>query len=274
MNSGIQNALLWCYARIRDTGILSTGAGRSLFEWAYLTYKSFEAGPVDGLAAFVQPGTLVIDVGANIGFFTRRFARWVGDEGGVIALEPEERNFARLVHLVRRARLQDRVETLKMAAAERDSTLFLAVNPHHPGDHHLATSGVPVPTAAVDTLLRERGSPPVSLIKIDVQGAEHRVLLGAAETLGRWRPALFVELDEQRLRENQSSVVAVAEFLATFGYRPFRLHRSGTEPEADLAARASEWRDRGGYADILFLAPLPERSLLAAQSVPPNPISH
>jgi FkbM family methyltransferase len=254
MNSGIQNSLLWIYARIRDTGILSTGPGRRLFEWSYLAYKSFEAGPVDRLATFIHPGTLVIDVGANIGFFTHRFARWVGDAGGrALAIEPEEHNIRRLHELVRRRGFQNRVEVLHLAAAERDGTLFLAVNPDHPGDHHLAASGVPVRAAALDTLIGERGWPVVSLIKIDVQGAEHRVLLGAAEILRRGHPALFVEMDERRLKENGSCVGAVAAYLETFGYQPFRLGRSGAEPIRDLATEAEGWRQKGGYADVLFL---------------------
>lgn len=254
MNIGIQNALLWLYARIGATRFLSTGAGRSLFERAYLAYKSFEAGPVDRLAVFVRPGTLVVDVGANIGFFTRRFARWVSDGGRVLAIEPESGNFERLVELVKTKGLHDQVEALHMAAAECDGTLFLSVNPHHPGDHHLAASGVPVQAAALDTLLRERDWPPVSLIKIDVQGAEYRVLLGAAEVLARWHPTLFVELDEQRLNDYGSSALSVAAFLGTFGYRPFRLSGDGPAPEPDLALEAEKWRARGGYADMLFLA--------------------
>lgn len=110
MNNGIQSSLLRIYARVRESGILSTGPGRRLFEWCYFTYKVFEAGPVDRLATFVRPGTLVIDVGANIGFFTHRFACWVGDGGGcVLAIEPEDHNVRRLHDLVHRQRLQNHV---------------------------------------------------------------------------------------------------------------------------------------------------------------------
>jgi len=110
-----------------------------------------------------------------------------------------------------------------------------------------------VRAAALDTLIGERGWPVVSLIKIDVQGAEHRVLVGAAEILRRGHPALFVEMDERRLKENGSCVGDVAAYLETFGYQPFRLGRSGAEPIRDLATEAEGWRQKGGYADVLFL---------------------
>src|SRR5260370_40368150 len=63
----------------------------------YPIYKKyFEAGPIDRLREFVPAGTLVIDVGANVGFFSLRFARWVGDGGKVIAIEPEDKNYIAL----------------------------------------------------------------------------------------------------------------------------------------------------------------------------------
>lgn len=283
MNPTIQSALLKIYRRVGDMGILSNGPGRWLFEATYLTYKSLEAGPVDRLASYVTPGSWVIDVGANIGFFTRRFARWVGKSGGrVLAIEPEDHNLERLKYWLGRNHLGDRVEVLPVAAAERDGTLFLAINPHHPGDHHLAKSGVPVRVTTLDTLIRERDGPSVSLIKIDVQGAEHRVLMGATEILRRDHPALFVEMDERRLQENGSSVIGVAAFLGTFGYSPFRMDRSGAAPVRDLATEAACWRGRDSYGDILFLPQTPDSSLSSGsspaacsfavrESRPPNP---
>ena len=82
------------------------GPFNRLFLAVYGIYKRyFEAGPIDRLQEFVPPGSLVIDVGANVGFFSLRFARWVGAEGKVIAIEPEERNCNNLVEAVARARV-------------------------------------------------------------------------------------------------------------------------------------------------------------------------
>ena len=77
---------------------------RRAYESVYLAYKRLiEAGPVDGLRGVVATGSTVFDVGANIGFFSFRFARWVGPEGRVIAIEPEARNIASLRRRVARA---------------------------------------------------------------------------------------------------------------------------------------------------------------------------
>ena len=84
----------------------------------YLIYKEyFEAGPVDRLREFVPAGSLVIDVGANVGFFALRFARWVGNDGKVIAIEPEDRNYIGLTEAIGREGLSSRVDIVKAVAA-------------------------------------------------------------------------------------------------------------------------------------------------------------
>ena len=57
--------------------------------------------------------------------------------------------------------------------------MYLEVNPEHPGDHRLGQVGVPTTAVTIDGLLSQRSEASVSLIKIDVQGAEMQVLEGA-----------------------------------------------------------------------------------------------
>ena len=97
----------------------------------------------------------------------------------MIAVEPEAVNFARLQHAIAEAGLTDVVETIQAAVAEVAGEGFLEVNPGHPGDHKLGAEGVPVAMTTIDDMLAARGWPEVSLIKVDVQGAEARVLAGA-----------------------------------------------------------------------------------------------
>src|SRR5262245_1976654 len=97
MNQLLQDGLIRLYRLVKATGGLDAAPGRRIFEASYLIYKDrLEAGPIGVLRSCVRPGTLVIDVGANIGYFTRRFAGWVSEGGRVLAVEPEAVNFARL----------------------------------------------------------------------------------------------------------------------------------------------------------------------------------
>ena len=129
MKSWLQRLLLGGYAALARTGALSSGPGRRAFEAAYLGYKRFiEAGAVTGLRDHVATGSTVIDVGANIGYFTNTFAEWVGADGQVIAIEPESRNVASLCRRLRKAGLDGRVEVLEGVAAERSGGFRLAIN--------------------------------------------------------------------------------------------------------------------------------------------------
>jgi FkbM family methyltransferase len=253
MNKLLQDGLIGLYRLVKATGALDTAVGRRVFEASYQIYKGrLEAGPIRMLRPWVKPNTFVIDVGANIGFFTRQFATWVSDGGKVIAVEPEAVNFARLQHAIAEAGLTDVVETIQAAVAEATGEGFLEVNPGHPGDHKLGTAGVPVAMTTIDDLLDARGWPEVSLIKVDVQGAEARVLAGARRTLERFRPALFLEVDDQQLRRYGSSAAELLTSATAQGYTIHsRVGKGLSNPlSVDQALATGEAKE---YDDILLL---------------------
>lgn len=247
MKARIVGALVALYGRVARTGLLDRPLARRAFESAYLGYKQLiEAGHVGHLRSVVEPGSTVIDVGANIGFFAVRFGRWVAPGGRVVAIEPESRNFATLRRRVRRAGLEGVIECVHAAAADRAGEVKLGVNPMHPGDHRLATEGQPVRAVTLDELTA--GDPrKVALVKIDVQGAEMVVLSGARRLIEDDRPAIFLEVDDEALAGFGSSGAELIGTLADQGYRAHTLTRRGI-------AEAVPRRATGDYVDLLFLA--------------------
>jgi FkbM family methyltransferase len=221
----------------------------------YPIYKQYlEAGPIDRLREFVPAGSLVIDVGANVGFFSLRFAKWVGDRGKVIAIEPEDRNYAGLVEAIARQGVAGRVDTLKAVAAATRGETFLEINPAHPADHRISRDGTGLPVSAVtlDQLSQDHPALRLALVKIDVQGAEMMVLKGADRILQDPKPALFVELSEEGLGRFGSSVAEILKHMTGSGYEAFWLMSAGPHARAseiDIHARAAQ----NGYVDVLFL---------------------
>src|ERR1700730_185191 len=221
----------------------------------YALYKRYsEAGPIDRLKEFVPSGSLVIDVGANVGFFSLRFARWVGDGGKVISIEPEDRNYDSLVLALKRAGVMNRVDTLKAAAAATSGMMLLEINPLHPADHKLSRddTGLPVTAVTLDDLVQDKTRLRPALVKIDVQGAEMLVLKGAASILRIAGPALSVELHEEGLNKFGTSVSAILDHLSEYGYEAYWLMRAGAHSKAspaDIHAKVA----RTGYVDVLFL---------------------
>jgi len=168
----------------------------------------------------VQPDRDVIDVGANVGFFTvlagSRLCR-----GRVLAIEPGKAAFVRLQGNVERNRVQERVIIFKGMAGSENGEAVLHVVPgkeeyssSRPIVHASAQghSVVPeaVPVRTLDDLVNEHGLSP-SIIKVDVEGAEADVFEGAREVLRRHRPKIVCEFSRTLLGARAERVLQILE---------------------------------------------------------------
>jgi FkbM family methyltransferase len=138
----------------------------------------------------LRPGGVVLDVGANVGYYTLLASVLVGDGGAVHAFEPEPRNAE---FLRRHLRINGRrnVTVQQAAVSDRAGTARFTFGTGS-GTGHLGEAGtLEVRTLRLDDYCAEHGIVPAA-IKIDVEGAEMSVLAGACETLARHRPVLFL----------------------------------------------------------------------------------
>jgi FkbM family methyltransferase len=251
----VQQALLTAYNLAAKYLPAIVRPDSHLFPRLYFLYKRrIEAAGVEALRPLVRSGTTVIDGGANIGFHSIYFDHWVG-EGKVIALEPDARNFEMLNRTIRRYGLKH-VETIRAAVTRVDGPVRLKVDPLHPGNHRISTTGdgVEVPGVTIDRILAERGWPEVSLIKIDTQGSELDVLRGAPVVIERSHPALVIEIDEKGLGQQGASLGELLLLLKAVQYEAYAFDRSGwTSLGGEGSIREYVDRRRFGYADLLFL---------------------
>lgn len=251
MKRAFQSSILFAYRVVRSTGILSTSWGRWLSESVYSLYKSiFEPG-VDHISALIPPDTSIVDVGANVGFFTLKFSKWVSGNGRVIAIEPEPGNLDALSRAIARSGATN-IDIVQAAAAEKEGNLCLSLNPLNPADHRLAENGIPVRAITIDGLLQKQGWPPVSLIKIDVQGAEPRTLSGAKETISRFHPAIFIEIDDSALRAAGFSADSLIDSLRSQGYEMYGAEKSAVGVPLSNNDAMLRCKDIG-YADFIFI---------------------
>jgi FkbM family methyltransferase len=235
----------------RDAGGLwRTADLRDHLERAW--FAGVPSGLPPSVVARVPPGTLAIDVGANIGTVSGQLARAVRDRGRVWSIEPVPRNVERLTELAERNRLP--IDVIPVAAGEADGDLALRLPEDGRSGWASATASwiesgrLTVPMRSVDSLVAERRPPwPVSLVKIDVEGYEAEVLAGAAETLATWRPRLYVEFNDLAQVDRGASSRELLERLAAAGYVP-----------------ADRWRDTarrldGAVVDVLLEPVAPRR---------------
>jgi FkbM family methyltransferase len=202
-------------------------------------------------------GDTVIDIGANIGWFTLLAAARCGDSGHVHAFEPHPVIARYLNRSVQDSRIDSRVTLHQLALDEKrgEAVLGARANTNNPGHNWLLGNHEKsdtqfdrhkVATARLDDLLPDV-SPTV--IKIDVEGAEARVMRGAREMLRRARPLVLSELFPEQLKA--VSGVTVADFIgemAQLGYRCRELGQAGpTHTLTDFPANAS-----ASYISVVF----------------------
>lgn len=144
---------------------------------------------------YVKPGAVVLDVGANIGFFTMLSASLVGPQGRVIAIEPNGRN-VRLLEASRRANGFDQVEIHNVAAHTEAGVLVLNTSYSNgtvtdlSDDLHTLMLSEIVPAQSIDAIVGDRR---IDFLKIDVEGAELKALTGGLKTIQRDRPLIVSE---------------------------------------------------------------------------------
>ena len=163
-------------------------------------------------ARLVSRGSIVFDIGANVGFYTILAARLSGTTGAVHAFEPLERNLACLRrHCEINALSNVTIHDVALADTTGDHAFSTGANPAMGG---LAGDGsLRVRTRTLDDMWGGGELPDPDLLKIDVEGAEMRVLQGAEAMLKASGPKIFLSAHGYRLRDECTA------FLEGIGYR-------------------------------------------------------
>lgn len=145
---------------------------------------------------YLREGMTVFDVGANVGELTLLFSRFVGAGGRVHAFEPSGAGYERLTTLCQAASLRN-VSLNQLALAEKEGTVRLhvydddylswtsqALRPLENYSINVKPKAIEeVPSTTIDLYCEKNGVASIDLLKIDVEGAEYQVLVGARRML-------------------------------------------------------------------------------------------
>jgi FkbM family methyltransferase len=208
----------------------------------------------------LAPDMTFIDIGANCGTYTVIGASKVGAQGRVIAIEASPR-LAELLHeTVAMNGFAESCEVLRCAAGAKAEMVVLHEFANRKGGNtllpHIAETarerhGEAVTTTEIecrtlDAIIAERSVERIDLVKIDVEGFEREVLLGARETLARFRPKLIVEWHNAFFHGRPEAARALYDLLT--GPLGYGLHR--IEPGATWRPVTFEDLARG-HSDLL-----------------------
>jgi FkbM family methyltransferase len=201
------------------------------------------------LDRILAPGMVFVDAGANDGIYSLFAARRVGPEGKVWSFEPSAREFGRLEQNLALNGLQN-VRPFPVALAERNGQEELIVADYgHEGQNTLGAfvhqgidqKGVErITVRKLDDLVQEERLARIDILKLDVEGAEHRVLLGARDVLAKLRPVILCEVLDPALQKQNSSRAELIHFLTGAGYRIYVFEERTGQPAALQEDRFSD----------------------------------
>ncbi len=174
---------------------------------------------------YCKPGSTALDIGAHIGTHSLTMSRCVGPKGKVIAFEPQPKAMRELV--VNMAINQaDNIDYFWGGASRIHEQMTLNIpNPQNEGGVSLGSgTGRSIEVIPLDLMNLSN----VSLIKIDVEGMEESVLLGAKETIEKNKPAMIIEIcggnvPEKSNPEIRAEILRRIKLVESFGYKVMRL---------------------------------------------------
>jgi len=210
---------------IRADGCLLSVYPHSHVGWQLYCMGTYERGLRGLMRAFIRPGDLCLDVGANIGWHTLLLSRLVGSSGHVHAFEP---NPSVLKLLNENLHLNDIGNTTvhPVAVGNVNGEAFFNAPPvgsKEAGNGYMVNSSldegngvIRVPICVLDSLLLS--GRPVRFIKIDVEGYEAGVLQGASHILARYRPIVCMEQLDTHVKRAGFAAEAPTSVLRGLGY--------------------------------------------------------
>jgi FkbM family methyltransferase len=188
------------------------------------------------LPYLVRSGDRVVDVGANLGMYSRRLAKLVGPHGAVYAFEPIPQTFDFLNYNLQKLGLRQ-VERHCFALSDSERSDVMVIPKYRWGsecwyDARVKTAAAQADWRQIEVHSRTLDSfdlPPVSFVKCDANYHELQVLRGALATIKRDHPALLIEVNPD---PDDSTTTAFETFglLRDLGYGAYCWKQERLEP--------------------------------------------
>lgn len=214
-----------------------------------LLFRCYERREVNYFQSACQPGSIVVDVGANVGLYTAIAGAAVGPSGRVIAVEPDPESLGFLKQTIAANGLTN-TTVINAAAAEAVGKARLFKTSANKADNrlynHKSSDGhADIDTFRLDDWLEANGVSKVDLIKIDVQGFEGHVIAGLQKTIARSpRLRILLEFWPLGLKQAGTDPLVFLRSANALGLKEYVLGRRVLEPVTDKIKLIDQLRGR------------------------------
>lgn len=212
-------------------------------------YGSYEIDVTLFLTRFLQPGMKMIDIGANVGLFSILSSRLVGTQGLVWSFEPDPRACELLQKNVR-LNTAGNISIFPLALSDQNleknlfSTTVTGYSSLIPpiGPNSFNAEVINVQCLTLDSLTKTKGVDCIDLMKIDAEGSEFSILLGAKNTLER-SPNLTIicEFGDACQRSAGRSTGELYNLLESLGFKIFHYNVDTNELEFEPPGKTYDY---------------------------------
>lgn len=175
----------------------------------------------------LKPGDVMIDAGANLGYFSLIGAHVVGDSGQVHSFEPIPDNFKRLEKNIGMNQFDKIVRINNQGVWDQKEVLHFGLSHQTANNFGTFSAGskenlahqFDCPVVCLDDYVQEQKLDRLDFIKMDVEGAEWKALLGAEKTLKKFKPHLLIEICKYTCDRFGYDQNVIWELLKPMGYK-------------------------------------------------------
>jgi FkbM family methyltransferase len=175
----------------------------------------------------IKPGMNVLDVGAHIGLMTVIFGKKVGDKGSVYAFEPTPTTIKILRETIKLNKINN-ISTIPAALADKKGKLTFYISENAADNSNSLVNNhrtdrkeekIEVEVNTIDDFIAEKKISRIDFIKIDVEGAELKLLKGAAKIIKKDRPKMILSIHPEGIKNFGDSAEDIWKLLHDAGYK-------------------------------------------------------
>ena len=257
------------FANVPRRVLASTKFGFPIWcdRWDVIGQTVIQTGQWEGLLsrtiqACLEPGDLALDVGANMGYDVMLMSQAVGENGTVVAFEPDLGNLQLLLENLKLLPHRNViVQSIALADCNEIATIEISGEENR-GKSNLRPNGggmsQPVLTTRFDALFPQEIQKRIAFTKIDVEGFEHKVIDGMGAFLERI-DVMTCEVDPKYLESCGTSARALFNVVNQHGFQSYCAQPNSdgkwTRSDADFTINA----EHSQHFDALFCRRIPER---------------
>lgn len=221
-------------------------------------FGNYEPVITDLVGKEIKKDYVVLDIGANIGYYTLIFAKLVGENGKVFAFEPDPTNFTLLIKNMEINNYKNAVLVQK-AASDKTGKARLYLCDNNKGDHRIYDSddgrrSIPIESMRLDDYFEDYARK-IDFIKIDTQGADELVIKGMPNLLRRFESLkIILEFWPLGVKKSGGNAKEFLQLLIGHGFKIYDLGSEKRTEPADIAELLKMYTcEKNNYTDLLCI---------------------